>query len=84
MIQTHSVKRFDKDVKNNGVTTDSDRIEPEPGLTLRDIRFAVLLEYIVDNPRNKIHRFPDSRERRSTDRAIEWNNLLLRVFSLGS
>jgi hypothetical protein len=73
MTQTHSARRLDdQDIENDGVTTGS-RIEP--GLTLRDIRFAVLLENVLDSPDNLIARFPDSREYSSADRAFVWKSL---------
>lgn len=72
MTQTHSARRFEQDIENNRIATDG----IEPGLTLRDIRFAVLLENLLDSPNNLIARVPDSREYRSTDRAVEWKILL--------
>jgi len=68
MTQTHSARRFDQDIEN-------DRVRIEPGLTLRDIRFAVLLDNLLDSPDNLIARVPDSRESCSTDKAIAWKSL---------
>ena len=73
MTQTHSARRFHQDTENDRVTTDG---IIQPGLTLRDIRFAVLLENILNSPNNLIARVPDSREYHSTDRAVAWNILL--------
>lgn len=74
MTQTHSARRFDDqdDIKNDCVTTGG---SIEPGLTLRDIRFAVLLENLLDSPNNLIARVPDSRVYCSSDRAIAWRSL---------
>ena len=69
---THSARRFDQDKENDHVTN-TDGIEP--GLTLRDIRFAVILENVLDSP-NNIARVPNYRENRSTFRAVEWKSLL--------
>lgn len=69
MIQTHSTRRLDGD---DSVTTDG----IEPGLTLRDIRFAVQLENLLDSPNNLIARVPDSTNLHSTDRAVAWKILL--------
>ena len=72
MTQTHSAKRFDQDIGTDCATTDG----IEPGLTLRDIRIAVLLENLLDSPNNLIGRIPDSEEHRSADRAVAWQTLL--------
>lgn len=72
MTQTHSARRFGQGIENDRVTTDV----IEPGLTLRDIRIAVLLENLLDSPNNLIARIPDSEECRSTDRAVAWQILL--------
>ena len=71
MIQTHTTRGLDE---NDRVTTDG----IEPGLTLRDIRFAVQLENLLDSPNNLIARVPDSDSTnyRSTDRAVAWQELL--------
>ena len=68
MIQTHSTRRLDE---NDRVTTDG----IEPGLTLRDIRFAVQLENLLDSPNNLIARVSDSTDY-PTDRDFAWNKLL--------
>jgi hypothetical protein len=68
MIQTHSTRRLDE---NDRVTTD----EIEPGLTLRDIRFAVQLEKLLDSPNNLIARVSDSTDY-PTDRDFAWNKLV--------
>ena len=68
MIQTHSSRRLDE---NERVTTDG----IEPGLTLRDIRFAVQLENLLDSPNNLIARISDSTDY-PTDRDFAWNKLL--------
>ena len=65
MIQTHAAIRLDE---NDRATTDV----IEPGLTLRDIRFAVLLENLLDN---LIARVPDPID---TDRDVAWKELLLK------
>jgi hypothetical protein len=69
MIQTHSTRRLDE---NDRVTAD----EIEPGITLRDIRFAVQLENLLDRPNNLIARVADSTNYHSTDRAVAWKELL--------
>ena len=68
MIQTHSTRRLDE---NDRVTTNG----IEPGLTLRDIRFAVQLENLLHSPNNQIARVSDSTHY-STDRDVAWKNLL--------
>lgn len=72
MTQTHSSRRFDQNVEGDRVTAG----EIEAGLTLRDIRIAVLLENLLDDANNLITRVPDSEERCGTDRAAAWQNLL--------
>ena len=73
MIQTHSSRRFDQNVESNRVITDG----IEPGLTLRDIRIAGLLENLLDSPSNLIARIPDSEAHFGTDdRAVAWQTLL--------
>ena len=72
MTQTHSARKLNQDKESDRVTTD--RIEP--GLTLRDIRIAVLLENLLDSPYNLIARIHDSEEYRSADRAVAWQILL--------
>ena len=69
MIQTHSTRRLDE---NDRVTAD----EIEPGITLRDIRFAVQLENLLDSPNNQIARVLDCTNYHSTDRGVAWNELL--------
>ena len=73
MTQTHVSRRFDQNVESDRIITDG----IEPGLTLRDIRIAVLLENLLDSPSNLIARVPDSDDRGSTDRAATaWQVLL--------
>ncbi|KAF8800238.1 hypothetical protein BYT27DRAFT_7200422 [Phlegmacium glaucopus] len=72
MTQTHSSRRFDQNTETDHVTTDV----IEPGLTLRDIRIAVLLENLLDDTKNLIARVPDSEEHCDADRAAAWQILL--------
>lgn len=72
MTQTHSARRFNQTIESNPDTTDG----VEPGLTLRDIRIAVLLENLLDSPNNLIARVPDAEESCSTDTAAAWQILL--------
>lgn len=68
MTQTHSSRRFDQNLQIDVI---------EPGLSLRDIRIAVLIENLLDNPNNLIARVLDeSEEYCDTDRAAAWQILL--------
>lgn len=72
MTQTHSSRRFGPNLETDRVRTDV----IEQGLTLRDIRIAVLLENLLDDANNLIARVPDFEEDCSTDRAAAWQILL--------
>jgi hypothetical protein len=73
MSQTHwATRRIDQGIESDRVTTDG----IEPGLTLRDIRIAVLLENLLDSPGNLIARIPYHKEHRSIDKADAWYHLL--------
>jgi hypothetical protein len=72
MTQTHSARRFDQIIESDPVNTDG----VKPGLTLRDIRIAVLLENLLDSPNNLIARIPDSDQYCNSDRAAAWQSLL--------
>ena len=61
MTQTHSAHRY-------GIV--------KPGLTLRDIRIAVLLENILHSPINRTTRNPDFKHTTTRDNNT-WPNLLL-------
>ena len=74
MTQTHSSRRFDTDIERDRVTTTH---WTQPGLTLRDIRIAVLLENLFDSSDNHIARIYDLEEQHdSIDRTAKWENLL--------